>query len=172
MKKIAWMIAAFCAVLVIVGCASGPSASEMMRSAKSSAPDGTLIGQASGSVATKAETDAKYQVTRAIGFIVQEMINEAVEAKVIAYTPAEEFRQSVNTALLRNNLSAAVKQDSGVGAGKVYWAVYYLEKADAIKVINSAVTAAKELHPAAAAFSTEAGINKAFNAAANREWKN
>jgi hypothetical protein len=167
------MIAALCAVLLIAGCASAPSASEMMGSAKRNAPEGTLIGQASGTTQSKVDSDAKYQITRAISFIVKDMVDEAVEAKVMVYGPAEEFRQSVNTALTRISLSAAVKQDSGMGSGKVYWAVYYLEKSETIKVINTAVNAAKAAHPGAAdSFSIDTGINKAFNAAANREWKN
>jgi hypothetical protein len=175
MKKIILMIAALCAALAVVGCASSPSsppASEMMASARRNAPEGTVVGQATGSDASKADSDAKYQITRAISFMVKDMVEEAVAADVVEYTPAEAFRQGVNTALTRISMSAAVRQDSGMGSGKVYWAVYYMDKSEVVKVINQAVAASKAVNPDAAAFSIEDRIDKAYSTHAAREWKN
>jgi hypothetical protein len=173
MKKVVVVIAVLCAALVVVGCASTPPASDMMASAKRSAPEGTVVGQASGSSADKAVSDAKYQIARAMSFMVKDMVDAAVAANKIDFTSAESFRQNVNTALTRNSLSAAVKQDSGVGSGKVYWAVYYMDKSEVLKVINSCVTAAKALpaNSKAAAFDTD-GFNAAYATFSAREWKN
>jgi len=171
MKKFGVMIAAFCAALLIVGCNSLPPASEGMGSAARNAPEGTLIGQAAGSSAQAAESDAKYQLARAMSFMVKDLVDDSVAANAIEYNAAEAFRQGVNTALGRNSLSAAVKEGSGEGAGKVFWAVYYMEKAEVIKVINQAVTASKSLHPAAADFTIEGRIDRAYATYAAREWK-
>jgi hypothetical protein len=172
MKKVVVIIAALCAALVVVGCASTPSASEMMSGAKNGAPMDTLVGQATGDSEQKAADNAKYQLARAMSFIVKDMVDATVASGVIQSAPAETFRLGVNTALTRINLSGAVKQGSGVGSGKVYWAVYYMDKSEVIKVINQAVTASKQANPGAAAFSVEKYIDQAYATHAAREWKN
>jgi len=166
------IIAALCAALVVVGCASTPPASDMMASAKKSAPSDALIGQAIGDSDQKAEANAKYQLARAMSEMVKDMVNSAVAAGVLQANTAETFRQGVNTALVRNNLTAAAKQGSGVGKGKVYWAVYYMGKVEVVKVINNAVTASKQVNPGAGAFTTDKWIDQAYATYSAREWKN
>jgi len=170
MKKVVVIIAALCAALA-VGCASTPPASDMMASAKNGAPDGALVGQATGSSEQMADADAKYQLTRAMSFIVKDMVDAAVAAGTIQSGPAETFRQGVNTALTRISLSAAVKQGSGVGSGKVYWAVYSMSKAEVIRVINQAVTASKQANSGVNAFTIDKLIDQAYATHQAREWK-
>ena len=177
MKKLIVMIAALLAALFIVSCAStGPTASEMMSSAKNSAPDGALVGQATAkekskdASAKKAEETAKFQLRRAMSFIVKELVDDAVTAGKLSSGVAEDFRQSINVALTRVQLNGAVKQDSGFGAGDTAWAVYYMEREDVRRAVNAAVDAAKKEHPAGA-FNTD-GFNAKYAAAVNREWKN
>jgi len=170
MKKVIVIIAVLYAAFV-VGCASTPPASDMMANAKNNAPAGALVGQATGSTEQLANEDAKYQLARAMSFIVKDTVDAAVAAGVLQSAPAETFRQGVNTALGRINLSAAVKQGSGVGSGKVYWAVYSMEKAEVIKVINQAVNASKQANPAASAFTIDKWIDQAYATHSAREWK-
>jgi len=168
MKKFVVIIAALCAALA-VGCASTPPASDMMASAKNGAPDGALVGQATGSSEQMADADAKYQLTRAMSFIVKDMVDAAVA--VIDSVVADQFRQQgVNTALGKLNLSGAVKQGSGKGKDG-YWAVYSMDKSEVTRAINQAVASGKAAFPAAAPFTIEGRIDKAYAAQAAKEWK-
>lgn len=171
MRKFIAISAVLCAALIVAGCASTPSASEQMASAKNGAPSGTLVGQATGNSAQLAEADAKYQLARAMSFIVKDMVDASVAAGTIQSGPAGMFRQGVNTALTRINLTSAVKQGSGVGKGKVYWAVYYMNKTDVIRVITQAVNVSKQANPGVAAFSIEKNIDQAYATQSAKEWK-
>lgn len=170
MKKAVLIIAALCAALLVAGCASAPPAGDSMADARRSAPDNTLVGQATGSDAKGAEDDAKYQLVRGMAAMVKDMVDDAVAAKALDSGISEQFRQAVNTALTKINVGA-VKQGSGEGKGKVFWAVYYMEKGEVIKAINQAVAAGKSAFPAAATFAIEGRIDKAFAAQASKEWK-
>jgi len=180
MKKLIVIVAALLAVLLIAGCASapsGPSASEMMSSAKGNAPDGSLIGQGTGTAgkdkdaaAKKAQDNARFQLVRAMTFIVKDLVDDAVAQGRLTSGTGEEFRQSVNTALSRSTLPGATKVDSGFGAGDVAWCVYYIEKGDVLKIINSAVNAAKEV-VSAGPFNTN-NFDAKYGPVAAREWKN
>jgi len=172
MKKIVVIVAVLCAALVVVGCASEPPASDMMSSAKSNAPGDALVGQATGTDAQKAEANAKYQLARAMSAMVKDMVDAAVAANVIQSAAAETFRKGVDTALVRNNLTSAVKQGAGVGKGKVYWAVYYMGKTEVIKVINNAVAASKQVNTNVSAFTIDKYIDKAYSTHQPRDWKN
>jgi len=172
MKKVVVIIAALCAALVVVGCASTPPAGDMMANAKNGAPADALVGQATGDSEQRAEANAKYQLARAMSEMVKDMVNAAVAAGVLQSAPAETFRQGVNTALTRNNLTGAVKRGAGVGSGKVYWAVYSMDKAEVIRVINNAVTASKQVNTTANAFTIDKYIDNAYSTHQAREWKN
>ena len=180
MKKLIVLIAVLMAAMLVVGCVStpsGPSASEMMASAKGNAPDGSLIGQGTGTAgkdkeaaAKKAQENARFQLVRAMSAIVKDLVDEAVAQGKLTSGTGEEFRQSVNTALTRSTLPGAVKVDSGFGAGDVAWCVYYLEKADVLKIINAAVNAAKEV-VSAGPFNTN-NFDAKYGPVAAKEWKN
>jgi len=145
-----------------------------MSSARRSVPSNTLVGQASGSDAKTVDTDAKYQLTRAMQAMVKDMVDDAVAAKALDSSISEQFRASINTALTKIPLSAAVKQDAGQGTqgkGKVFWAVYYMEKGAVINAINQAVNAGKTAYPAAATFTIDGRIDKAYATQAVKEWK-
>jgi hypothetical protein len=179
MKKMVVMIAVLCAALFLAGCvSSAPPASEGMASAKSSAPAGTLVGQATAPKGSskdetmkKSETSAKSQLVRAMTFIVKDMVDEAVTAGTVAAAVAEDFRLGINSNLSRSNLNGAVKAGQGEGAGGVWYTVLYMDKAEVVKEINTAVNASKQANPAAGAFTTD-NIDKAFSTYADREWKN
>jgi len=181
MKKLIVIVAALLATLLIAGCAStpsGPTASEMMSSAKGNAPDGSLIGQGTApttgkdkdAAEKKAQDNARFQLVRAMTFIVKDLVDEAVAQGRLTSGTGEEFRQSVNTALSRSTLPGATKVDSGFGAGDVAWCVYYLDKGDVLKIINAAVNAAKEV-VSAAAFNTN-NFDAKYGPVAAKEWKN
>jgi PBP1b-binding outer membrane lipoprotein LpoB len=177
MKKLSVLIAALLAALFIAGCATtGPSASDMLAEAKNKAPDDSLVGQGTGTAgkdtdaaAKKAEENAKFQFRRAMSWIVKEMVDDAVTAGRLTSGVAEDFRQSINTAITRVQLTGATKADAGIAAGNVAWAVYYMEKGDALKAVTACVNAAKQDHPAGA-FTLD-GFDAKFKAAAAREWK-
>jgi len=170
MKRIGAVGALLCAALVVMGCATGPSPSESMASARRGVPEGTLVSQATGPDAQKAESEAKGALVRAMSSMVKEMADEAVAAGRLQSSVANDFRGRVNLALSRSSLSGAVKQEAG-GKGKEFWAVYYMDKSAVVREITSAVTAAKEVVPAAAAFNLD-GMDKAYVNAIARDWKN
>jgi len=177
MKKLIVLIAALLAVLFIVGCAStGPTASEMMSGAKSSAPIGALIGQATAKEGSKdaslkkSQDRALSQLVRGMAYIVNELVDDSVTAGRLSGNVSDEFRRLVISALSTSSLNGARKQDQGFGAGDTAWSVFYIEKADALKEINNAVNAAKR-EVAAGNFNTD-GFDAKFRAAADREWKN
>jgi len=171
MKKVTVIIAALCAALAFVSCVSTPPASDMMASAKRNTPNGSLVGQATGSSAQQANANAKVQLARAIDFMVADMVDKAVASNKLASAAGQELKKGVSTALGRSNLAAAVKQDEGVGSGKVYWAVYYMDKSEVIKTINQVVALGKQTYPSAAAFTVD-GIDAVYATFSAREWKN
>jgi hypothetical protein len=180
MKKLIVMIAALLAALLIAGCASkppaGPSASELMASAANNVPPGVLVGQATATAgkdkdaaAKKAESNARFQLVRAMSFIAKDLVDDAVSAGKLTSSVAEPFYQSITVALGRSTFRDVVKVDSGFGAGDTAWAVYYLDKANVLKELNQAVNAAKELH-AAGPFNTN-GFDAKYSIYSAREWK-
>jgi len=182
MKKLSVIVAALLAALFIAGCASsapassGPSASDLMSSAKNNAPDGTLIGQGSAKEKDKDASEKKAQERALFGlakgmiYIVGELVDEQVASGRLASSVSDEFRQLVTTILSRTVIRDAVKVDSGFGSGDTAWAVYYLTKADTLKAINVAVNSAKE-QVAAGNFNTS-NFDAKYAAAIAREWKN
>jgi hypothetical protein len=178
MKKLIVLIAALLAAMLIVGCVStpsGPSASEMMASAKNNAPSGTLIGQAIGTAGKdrdaaikKAEQNAVLQIVRGLQYLVGDMIDEQSASGKVSAAVAPEFKQKVNLGLTRVSLVEVVKVESGA-AGDTGYAVYSLNKTEAQKVLVKVVNAAKE-EVAAGNFDFN-NYDASFNKAAAREWK-
>jgi len=176
MKKLSVMIAVLIAALFVVGCASGPTASEMMSNAKGSAPDGALVGQAtakesSKDASTKKSQDrALSQLVRGMAFIVGELVDEQVASGRLSSNVSDEFRRLVISALSSTPLNGARRLEQGFGAGDTAWSVFYIEKAEALKEVTNAVNAAKK-SVAAGNFNLD-GFDAKFSAAAAREWKN
>jgi outer membrane murein-binding lipoprotein Lpp len=178
MKKMVVIVAALCAVLFLAGCVSAPPASEGMANAKSSAPAGTLVGQATApkgaskdETMKKSESNAKYQLVRGMSAMVKSMLDEAVAEGRVPSGEADEFFRGVETSLSRAALSSAVKAGQGEGAGGAWFTVLYMDKAEVVKQINTSVNASKQANPGAAAFTTD-NIDNAYNTYAAREWKN
>ena len=175
MKKLIVLIAALLAAMLIVGCASkpaapsGPSAAELLASARSNAPDGVLVGQATAKGA--ADQTAMRQLLRAMNYLVGEMIDEQTTAGRLSAGAASDFKVSVTTIISRSTLPGAVKVDSGVSAAGDGYAVYYLEKGETLKEINKAVGLAKEQVGGTSNFNTS-NFEAKFAATAAREWKN
>jgi len=170
MKKVIVLIAALLAALFIVGCASkppaGPTAAELLSSAKGNAPPGALVGQATSK--GNAEQSAVLQIVRGLQYIASEMIDEQTAGGRLTSSVAADFKSNVNSALTRVAIDA-VKVESGAGSDMNY-AVYALERGEALKVINKVTNAAKEV-VAAGNFNTN-NFDAAFAKAAAREWKN
>jgi len=177
MKKLIVMIAALTAAMFIVGCAStGPSAGELMGSAKNSAPEGTLIGQATAKESSKdaslkkSQERALGQIVRGMSFIVSELVDDQVASGRLSENVKDEFKRLVISTLSISSLSTVVKQDQGFGAGETAWSVYYIERADALKEVTNAVNAAKQ-EVAAGNFNLN-DFDAKFKLAAARDWKN
>jgi len=171
MRKLTGMVAAVCAALFIAGCASGPTASEEMASARKNAPDGALVGMATDSDAAKVDARAKRQLGRAISSIVKNMIDADIAAGKLTPEAASKFQESVLLTVTSSKLEGAEKL-GGNSKGKEAWAAYYIEKAAVVKEINAAVSAAKAAYPAASGFTIEGKIDQEFRTAAARDWKN
>jgi len=178
MKKLTVLIAALVAALFVAGCAttSGPTVNDKLSEAKSSAPAGVLIGQGSAKEGSKeaAEKKAKdramFALVKGMMVIANDLVDEAVSQGRIASADGTELKQNISTALSRSGLNRAVKVDAGTIGKDEAWAVYYLEKADVQKEIDTAVTAAKE-KVSARNFNIN-NFEAKYPAAANREWKN
>jgi len=175
MKKFVVLIATLLAALLIVGCASkpsaapsGPSAAELLASAKEKAPSGVLVAQATAK--GSAEQTALRQLLRAMTFIVGEMIDEQSAAGRLSAGVASEFKANVSTLISKASLGKAVKVESGTGAGDMGYAVYYLGKAETLAEITTAVNLAKE-QVSAGNFNFN-NFDVKFAAAIAREWKN
>jgi outer membrane murein-binding lipoprotein Lpp len=170
MKKLMVLTAALLAALFIVGCASkppaGPTAAELLSSAKGNAPGGTLVGQATSK--GNAEQGAINQLARGLTYIAGEMIDEQAAGGRLTAGVAAEFKQKVNLGLTRVAIDA-IKVESGAGSDGNY-AVYALDKTEALKSLTKAVNAAKE-EVAAGNFNLN-NFDAAFAKAVMREWKN
>jgi hypothetical protein len=177
MKKLIVMIAALTAALFIVGCAtSGPTAGELMSSAKNGAPDGTLVGQATAKAGSKdaslkkSQESALFQLVKGMVAISRDLVDDSVAAGRLSSSVKDGFLQDITTALTRSALNGAVKKDQGFGAGDVAWSVYYMEKSEVLREITNAVNAAKQNH-AAGNFNLD-GFDAKYSSIAAREWKN
>jgi PBP1b-binding outer membrane lipoprotein LpoB len=174
MKKLVVLIAVLTAALFIAGCTtpppapSGPSAAELLASAKDKAPSGALVGQATAK--GSAEQTAMRQILRALIYISGEMIDEQSAMGRLSATIASDLKQSVSTILSRSPLSSAVKVESGMGAGDMGYAVFSMSKADAQTELTKAVNLAKE-QVSAPNFDFR-NFDAKFTAAAARDWKN
>ena len=102
--------------------------------------------------------------------IAGELVDGQVQSGRVATSVSGELKQTVNTALDRAGLSGVQKVNSGVDAAFRAWAVYSLNKDEALKEITTAVTAAKE-NIAAGNFNPSNGFDDAFAKAAAKEWK-
>jgi len=177
MKKVILLIAVLLAALFVVGCASkappaptGPSATELMASAKGGAPMGALVGQATASSQRQAETNAIGQLKRAMNYIAQQLVDAQVSAGRVSSAVSADLKSNIATALDRGAVETAKRVDSGAdGSGRGY-AVYSLDKASALQIITGAVNAAKGV-VAAGNFNPNNGYDAAFDNAAGREWK-
>ena len=177
MKKVIVLIAALLAVMFVVGCASKPAAGQtadgLMALAKGRAPAGTLVGQATvkgskdSSQERRAEQTAMKQFERALNYIAGQLIDDQSSR----LSNPSGFKQTVSTAISRASFDGALKIESGVDGAYVAWAVYSLDKDEALKEVAKAVNAAKEAVQGSANFNL-AGFDAKFAAAAAREWKN
>ena len=179
MKKLFVLFAALLAALFVVGCASkppaGPTAAELMAEAKSGAPNGTLVGQATArgtkdaSAQRQAEQRAVNQIKRALTFIVGELVDAQVQSGRVSSSVSGELKQTASAALDKAALGGVQKVESGADATFVAWAVYSLSKDEALKEVTKAVNAAKE-KVSAGNFNLN-DFDAKFTAAATREWK-
>jgi len=176
MKKLIVLIAALLAALLIAGCASkpaaptGPSAAELLSNARGGAPDGVLVGQATAKGGSADQT-AMRQLLRAMSYLAGEMIDEQAAGGRLTSSAASDFKVNVSTMISRSTLTGAVKVDSGTSAAGDGWAVYYLDKGEALKELNKAVGLAKEQVAGTSNFNTN-NFDAKFALAAAREWKN
>jgi hypothetical protein len=180
MKNLIVLFAPLMAALLITGCASkppaGPSANDMLADAKGKAPAGTIVGQAivkgskDSSAQSRAEQSALSQIKRGLTYIASEMIDEQAAAGGLTASVATELKQNVSTALSRATLENTVKVESGADGAFVAYAVYYIDKGEALKEFTKAVNAAKEV-VSARNFNTNT-FDATFAKAAAREWKN
>jgi len=177
MKKLIVLIAALMAVMFVVGCATnkGPTASELMASAKGSVGDGNLIGQATAKEGSKEASEKKakeralFQIVRAMSYIVKEMADEQIASGRLSANVSDQFNTLVTTALQRSSLGSVQKADGGFDGSDTAWVIYYQSKADTLKEVTNAVNAAKR-EVAASNFNFD-NFNAKFDAAAAREWK-
>jgi len=182
MRKVIVIVAVLLTAVFVAGCSSVapaapvPSASELLASAKASAPGDTLVGQGTAKESSKEASEKKakdralFAIVKAEIAIVKELIDDQVASGRLSSSVADEFRQNITTALSRSSMSSVVKQDAGFGAGDEAYAVYYLSKGDTLKEINAAVNAAKQ-EVAAGNFNTS-GFDAKYTAAIAKEWKN
>jgi len=177
MKKLIVLIAALLAALFVAGCASkpaaptGPSAADLMADTRSGAPSGVVVGQATGASQSAAETNAINQLRRGLKYIVGESVDAQVQSGRLTSAVSTDLKQTIGTVLDRTPLSGAVKVGSGAdGSGRGY-AVYSIDKASALSLINSAATTAKETVQGSGNFNPNNGFDDQFVKAAAREWK-
>ena len=173
MKKLTVLIAALTVALFIAGCVtSGPTVSDKLNDAKGSAPPGTLVGQGSAKESSKeaAEKKAKdrayFALVKGLTFIAKDIIDDAVTAGRLTTADADALKINVQSAIARSALNRAVRVDAGTIGKDEAWAVYYLDKADALKEIDAAVAASSPPR----GFNTNSFESK-YPAAANRDWK-
>jgi len=174
MKKLSVLLAVLLAALFVVGCASkppaGPAAADLLAEAKVGAPSGTLVGQATASSQRTAENNAAAMIKRALKYIVGELVDAQVQSGRVSTSISTQLKQTTNTALDSAGLNGIHKVDSGADTAGRGWAVYALNKDEALKEINIAVTAAKE-DVAAGNFNPSEGFDAIFLKAAGMEWK-
>jgi len=176
MKRMIKVIAAVCAALFVAGCATVPNASDSLGDARRNAPNNSLVGlaavKANKNTGPKlAETQAKYQLARAMTFMLKDMVDDAVAKGQVQSGPAEEFRAAINDALSKNSLPSAVKLGDGPAKSGMYWAAYCMSKEDVVKLLGDAVNGAKARFPAMGAFTIDGRIDAAYATQSSKKWE-
>jgi len=176
MKKVIVLIAALLAALFVVGCKTaapaapaGPSASELMASARGGAPMGVMVGQGTASSQRQAEQNAANRLKRGLGYIAEQLVDAQVQSGRLAASVSGDLKSTMNAALENVSISAQ-RVDSGADSTGRGWAVYSLDKASALQAVTAAANAAKE-KVAAGNFNPSNGFDDAYAKAAAMEWK-
>jgi len=139
------------------------------------APPDALVGVGSAKLPTLsqsrtiAQTRARAEISRAMGTMMQEMINDSQAGSELDHSAALGFSENTLQALSKATLVGAVIVEEDMDVNGMYWVVIYLNKANVVNEINQAQAAAKLAVPAAHAFDANKRMNEAFDRALARD---
>jgi len=147
---------------------------DIVRNARRNAPEGTLVGIGSARLAsqsqskTLAETRARAEIARAMDSMVQDMVIDYQASSEVDPAAAISFQESITRTLSGARLSGAAISDEDVVNG-TYYVVMYLSKADVVREITAAQSAARLNVPAMAAFNALDRMEAAYDKALTQE---
>jgi hypothetical protein len=180
MKKIIGLIFALCIVLALPGCASKPPASSGMPfdvgNARRNAPEDVIVGVGNAKMGTVAQsrniaaTRARAEISNALDSIVKNMVRDYTASSEVDPNATLAFQENITVTLSKSNLSGAVIQFEEPDSSGEWWVVMYLSKANVVKEITQAQTAARLAVPAMASFDAEKRMNEAFEQARKEGW--
>jgi len=180
MKKIFNTILLLCVALVLFGCASKPPPSTGMphevANARRNAPEDVLVGIGNAKMGTVAQsrniaaTRARAEISNFMDSMVKNMVRDYTASSEVDPQAALAFQESITVTLSKSNLAGAVIQFEEQDKSGEWWCVMYLSKANVVKEISQAQTAAKLSVPAMASFDAEKRMNEAFDQARKEGW--
>jgi len=180
MKKFFIVFLPFCAVLIFLGCASKPPASNGMptrvANARRDAPENVLVGIGSAKMGTKAQsmnmaqTRARADLSNSMDVIVKNMVRDYTASSEVDPNAALAFQENITVTLSKADLSGAVIWFEEEEKDGQWWCVMHLSKANVVKEISQAQAAARLAVPAMASFNAEKRMNEAFEQARKEGW--
>jgi len=182
MKKIVFVIAALCALLMFAGCATGPAKEaeggmpDWVLRARNNAPEDVLVGIGTAKLATTShsmttsESRARTQIARAMGSMVHDMITDYTAANEVDPGVAVAFQEQITRFLAQARLSGVRVVEQNSARDGAWWTVVYFSKADVSREMSLAQAAARLAIPAAIAFDALERMDNAFDHARREEW--
>ena len=180
MKKIFSVILPLFAALLFFACASKPPASGGMPSkvanARRNAPEDVLVGIGTAKMGTKSQsmnvaaTRARADISNSMQVMVKNMVRDYTASSEVDPNAALSFQENITVTLSRADLSGAVIMFEEEDSDGQWWTVMYLSKANVVKEINQAQTAARLAVPAMSSFDAEKRMNEAFEQARKEGW--
>jgi hypothetical protein len=192
MKKTVTMIAAFCLVLALMGCASGGGGRnagggappprkvssgipDFIEEALYNIPEDALVGIGNAKMGTDAlsrttaTTRARAEISRQMSTMIQDMIRDYTASSEMDPSATISFTENITTALSKAELKGAIVKKMGVDDKGMWWVVVEFGRSNTVSEINQAQAAAKLAVPAMASFSAEARMEEAFSRIAQQE---
>jgi hypothetical protein len=180
MKKLRGVIIAVFVVLAYAGCASKPPASSGMpynvANARRNAPENVLVGIGNAKMGTVAQSRnvaaarARSEISNSMDSMVKNMVRDYTASSEVDPQAALAFQENFTMTLSKSNLSGAAIQFEEPDSDGIWWCVMYLSKADVVREISQAQSAARLTVPAMASFDAERRMNEAFEQAKRESW--
>jgi len=188
MKKFVPVLFILLLVLAIFGCRSAPPPDsesfrfvpggfpDPIREALLNVPEGSLVGIGTARfpnnlshARTIATARARAEISRQINSMVDDMIRDYQATSEVDPAAALSFQENITVTLSRSEVSGSRAVEYFTDVDATVWVVVVMDRADIVREISQAQSAARLAVPAMMSFDAEARMNEAFARLYNAE---